>query len=83
MPTQYFYYLPCLFPIYMATKVYRVKASDLKAAERRGANGKDIVLVLNQNVRAVAPRTRKANRQQEEQPSNSPGWLPQAYRLWG
>lgn len=43
---------------------------------------REVVVVLNQNVKAVPPRKKKKVAPQQQQ-SGGPGWIPNNLRMWG
>ena len=47
-----------------------------------GSNEREVVVVLNQNVKAIPPRKKKKLPQREPQ-SSGPGWIPGNLRMWG
>lgn len=47
------------------------------------AQEKEIVVVLNQNVKAVPARKKRKMPVQRQQQSSGPAWIPQAMRMWG
>ena len=47
-----------------------------------GSGEREIIVVLNQNVKAMPPRKKKKLPPREPQ-SSGPGWIPQQMRMWG
>ena len=47
-----------------------------------GSNEREVVVVLNQNVKAM-PLRKKKKMPPREQQSTGPGWIPGNLRMWG
>lgn len=47
-----------------------------------GSNEREVVVVLNQNVKAVPPRKKKKLPPREPE-RTGPGWIPQNLLMWG